>query len=445
MYRPSRLCRLGELLRGTFGLEGRYIIYLHNQATILCWPFHVWGMGKHLREDDVFISTSTADAETFSHSFERSRVEVVPFTVSGLKSAYPVPPAAGSFVPFIYAGRVSAQKNLHTLIYAFRCLKDAHPELPWRLTIYGKDDHLGSPNMGMRSSGYGESLQKLTRLLGLEEQVRFMGYVERASLNRVLSRRKHVVVSASLHSDENFGMAQFRAICAGNPAVLTRWGGYADFRERFGGRVLLAPVERTERGPWVDPERLAGLLWRAARVYRNPGRSPGRGAGSGQLSRVPEYYHEARIEERLLAMAVEDVSPGPLLRMTPLARKILRKRALFEKRSLAREKIFESYSDSDARVPFEGYRMARAPRPPIAREDLAYRCLPWVVLEARSIRVRDPHRGDLELRLTPPKSEGSRGLELSDWFGTTRQVDRRTVARLEALGYSHALKTGRPS
>ena len=100
-----KLCKIGELLRRQFALDARYFVYLHNQATIACWPLHWWGMGGWLREDDVFVSSSTADAETMKHSFERSRVEIVPFTLSDLKLPLcPVPLASKTLVRFRLCG-----------------------------------------------------------------------------------------------------------------------------------------------------------------------------------------------------------------------------------------------------------------------------------------------------------------------------------------------------
>jgi glycosyltransferase involved in cell wall biosynthesis len=428
-----KLCKIGELLRKSFGVEGRYFIYLHNQATILCWPFHNWGMGKYFRQDDVFVSTSSADADTFRHSFEKGRVEVVPFTVPGLKEAYRVSKSCSSVIPFIYAGRLSAQKNLHTLLYAFRLLSDREPALAWRLTVYGKDDNLGSPNMGMGSKGYGAYLKRLARQLGIGDRVEFKGYRERASLHRELARQRHVTVSAGLHSDENFGMAQFHSLYRGNLAVLTRWGGYADFGKHFGKRVLLAQVEETPRGPWVDPANFTALLGRAARAYA-AGRSGGeaRSGTVARLARVPAHYREGRISARLLALATERPSPGPRLRMTRLAKRILAKQAQFEKHAPGSGRIFESYSDPDAKILFRGYRMSalRSRRGPEA----ALRCLPWVSLKQRSILVRDPHRGDFELRA--PRAGDRPSVLVTDWSGRVRKVEASAAEKLRSLGYS---------
>ncbi|MEQ1878947.1 MAG: glycosyltransferase, partial [Bdellovibrionia bacterium] len=248
-----KLCRIGELIRKTFGLEGRYIIYLHNQATILCWPIHIWGMGRELRTTDVFISTCKPDARAFQYSFDGARIETVPFTIQGLKKEYRAAPLNRKELPFVYVGRISDQKNLHTLIYAFRIFREKNPDTKWRLDIFGRDDDLGSPNMGLYASFYSAYLRKLVKLLGLQKYVRFRGYRKRELIQREIQRRRHIAVSASLHSDENFGMAPFRSLIFGNLAVLTRWGGYSDFSERFGSQVFPVEAEESAKGPYVDP------------------------------------------------------------------------------------------------------------------------------------------------------------------------------------------------
>lgn len=426
-----KLCKIGELLRKNFGLDARYFIYLHNQATIACWPFHVWGMGEFLREDDVFISTSTADRLTFKHSFENARVEIIPFTIPGLKPERAVPKPHPTEIPFVYVGRLSAQKNLHTLIYAFRLFCDANPSHRGRLVIYGKDDNLGSPNMGMTSKSYGKSLKKLSGILGLKDRVDFKGYRNRAHIQKSLNRWCHVSVSASLHSDENFGMAQFNSISKGNLAVLTRWGGYADFRKNFGSQVFLAPVEEASRGPWVDPVKFAMLLGQAAESYRK------REFRSAKIV-LPDCYQEKNISAALLKLATEGSQPKERLAMTSFAQRILKKRLQFKKspRSSKGTQIFQSYADADAKILFKAYGMSRS----IQQWEVnraGVRCFPWVDVKAHSLLIRDPHRGDFEL----PLKENLKGstVPLKDWYGQTRQVSRKTASRLVSLGVSHPL------
>jgi glycosyltransferase involved in cell wall biosynthesis len=427
-----KLCRIGQLLRERFALDARYFIYLHSQATILCWPFHAWGMGAFLRTDDVFLSSSIPDARTFRLSFEQSRVEVVPFTIPGLRARYRLPPSSRGEIPFIYAGRISAQKNLHTLIYAFRLFRDAHPEVPWRLLVFGTDDNLGSPNMAMRSMHYGAALQKLARLLKLEDRIAFRGHQRRSRLNRALSVRRHIAVSASIHSDENFGMAPFRSLCRGNLAVLTHWGGFADFGRQFAGLVLPVAVREAEKGPWVDPVGLAALLHRAADRYRRAVRRRTR-----LRVQVPRYYLEAHISARLRTLALEGRrGPAPrILRMTRLAARILEKRERFARGNPRSERIFASYSDPDTRALFRSYLMRR--QKAARRAPLSLLCCPWVRVVSHGFRAYDLHRGTSELKLSGPGRPARGSVLVSDWFDGRARVSRADALRLLSFGWAH--------
>jgi hypothetical protein len=272
--------------------------------------------------------------------------------------------------------------------------------------------------MGISSSGYGESLAKLAKQLSLDDRVTFEGYRDRSEIHRVLDSKRHIAVSSSLHSDENFGMAQFRSIVSGNLAVLTRWGGYADFGKNFPKQVRMAPVLETPRGPWVDPVGFSKLLEAAAKTYRSE---------SPKVAATPSCYLEKRITEHLRKLATDSWKSGARLEMTPLAKRILKKRSLFEKKDPNR--IFESYADPDTKTPVRGYLMSSAKDR--ALRVGALRCSPWVSIGTRAIQVRDPHRGDLDFKIVP------RGpVSVTDWAGKSARVDRSTAKRLLSLGYT---------
>src|SRR5581483_11473012 len=158
---------------------------------------------------------------------------------------------------FVYVGRISEQKNLHNLLHALSILREREPNLRWTLEVYGKPDRWGSPNMGFRMKNYLGFLRRLSRALGIDDRVRWRGFVRRERLDPLIARRPHVFVSARLHSDEDFGVAALKSLCAGQPAVLSAWGGHLDLRRRFPGQVRLVPVYRSGIGPFVD----VGRLW----------------------------------------------------------------------------------------------------------------------------------------------------------------------------------------
>src|SRR5262249_47600709 len=135
------------------------------------------------------------------------------------------------------------------------------------LEVFGGEDGLGSPNMGISSIGYGERVRSLSQRLRLDEIIRFHGHTKRETIAERLGGARHVFVSASVQSDEDFGMAAFRYLCGGNQAVLTDWGGHAVLRTNFGAAVESVPVHAAVSGPWVEPNALACGLERAVQAY----------------------------------------------------------------------------------------------------------------------------------------------------------------------------------
>src|SRR5207253_2174201 len=72
-------------------------------------------------------------------------------------------------------------------------------------------------------------------------------------------------VSPSLHIGENFGLAAFRSLAAGNPAVLSSWGGHRDLGRLFKTSARCVPVRSSRWGPVVSPFELASAMKKALR------------------------------------------------------------------------------------------------------------------------------------------------------------------------------------
>lgn len=386
-----KMARVGKVLRESLGLEARYFIYLHNQATIACWPFHAWGLANHLREDDVFLSSCKLDQEAFSLSFEKARSELIPFTEpphfeDHKKTAAPSDP---NEVPFVYVGRISEQKNLHTLIYAFSLFLKSHPSYRGQLRIYGGEDHLGSPNMGKVSASLAEILRDLCDTLDVKERVQFLGFRPREEIQRHLSQTEHIFVSPSLHSDENFGMAAFYSLTLGQQVVLSRWGGHVDFADHFEQQVKLVNVYGDQMGPWVDPYEFARAMSEAHKDI--PLRIQ---------ALTPVRYKESSVAESLYKLAIEKTPSGPLLKPSELTKKVLEKREIYSSDNPCR--IFDSYEDSLAQQFFNAYGMrsfdfkSSSPR--------SLKLPPWVHIEGNQVIIKDPHRGH---KTVPISSKGA--------------------------------------
>jgi len=411
----ARIGKVASRLRSQFGLEARFFVHLHNQATIACWPFHVWGLGAVLRQDDVFISSCQRDAETQALAFINPRTEVIPFTLPDPVSATSSDLTL-SDPNLVFVGRLSVQKNLHSLLYAFKIFLDSNPSYTGRLVFIGGEDGLGSPNMGMKSVGYAEWLKNLCGILGLSSRVEFRGFIIRAQLHQELADLPHIFIAPSLHSDENFGMAAFRSLCAGNAAVLTDWGGHADFTVHFAGQVFTCPVYGTDSGPWTAPTELAHAI-KTAWLEKSCARE------------VPQYYSTRSVSDALFKLATEPLKPLSPLAASPLAIRILKQRQSHLELSKDPCKIFSDYADPLVRPFLEGYGMSA---PEFSEQKITKLLVhPWGKLHGRKLLLNDPHRGCNEMSLD---SEGA--INLRDHFGSSTAIDRAQATAILNRGWA---------
>lgn len=121
------------------------------------------------------------------------------------------------------------QKNYHTLLRAHAMLIEKFPEL--RLFIAGREIDID----------YAQSLRKLSRELGLEENVVFMGHVETDELME-LYRSCRVFVFPSLV--ESFGMPLLEAMAVGAPIACSNTAAMPEVLGDTG--VYFDPKDKTD-------------------------------------------------------------------------------------------------------------------------------------------------------------------------------------------------------
>lgn len=142
------------------------------------------------------------------------------------------PATAGGHVDrrrVVFAGRVVAPKGVGVLIRAARLL-DAE------VVICGDGFGLGA-------------MQRLARRLGVDQQVRFTGWLSPEALARELAEAS-IVVMPSLWP-EPFGLVGIEALAAGRPVVASATGGVADWLEDGVSGLCVKPG---------DPSALARAL-----------------------------------------------------------------------------------------------------------------------------------------------------------------------------------------
>lgn len=153
---------------------------------------------------------------------------------------------------FIYAGRISQQKNIIWTLEAFLIFANKNSNAT--LLIAGEFDDIGSQMLGMPTA-LGFSFSKVQKFLlsvptHIKNRIRFLGDCSSAELFK-LYHAADAFISLSTYHDEDYGMAPAEAMSLGLPCVLTDWGGYSSFSVGNENCHLIT-VELGARGFEVD-------------------------------------------------------------------------------------------------------------------------------------------------------------------------------------------------
>lgn len=173
--------------------------------------------GRRLSRADRVVCTSAVERSEYLRLGIGDKACIVPNIVD-LRKVEPNRQAfraqynlSSNFV-IMYAGRVLPIKGIDLTIHAFSKLASKH--LDARLVIVG-------PSEG----GYGERLKQLVTVLGLQNQVRFLGTLEGDSYWNAIAGADLFVLNS--HS-ENFGLAAAEALGLGVPVLLSDQVGIAE-------------------------------------------------------------------------------------------------------------------------------------------------------------------------------------------------------------------------
>ncbi len=138
---------------------------------------------------------------------------------------------------FIYAGRISMQKNFEILVQCFEQVLKKSP-VKSKLIIVGHFDEFGDPLFGKYwAFGYLELilLKYLNRNI---KNIHFIPSVDQKELASLFNAADGFI-SASTHHDEDFGLAAAQALACGCHALLSNWGGHKQFKNLLPKDVTL--------------------------------------------------------------------------------------------------------------------------------------------------------------------------------------------------------------
>lgn len=396
-----KIAKTLDILRRRLGIDSRLFIELHNMATIACWPFHEWGLGETFKSSDIFISTCCYDRDALKLVYPEGKCELFPFSAIELDKV-PLKKVFKSSTIFAYVGRISVQKNLQTLLASLNLLEDQDFECH----IYGAEDGLGSPNMEDYPEKYLDYLKDLACDLGLEKRVYFKGHYPRAKLYEELHDPNVILVSPSLHSDENFGMALFRGLLSGQRIVCSDWGGHGDFVKYFPKQTVTVPVFETAKGPQLSPFDFKIALEKSLKL-------------SCQNPFLPEYYDQKNLSRKIQDLATASTGESVSLERSTLANSIHKKRTEYLKDEGNKAcKIFQNYSDPLVQPFFKAYGM-KGCRRNIDKLVL----VPWAQVTEKEILIKDFHRGFETYRLGGE-------VEIRTWFGEKFKITHKTFQKM---------------
>jgi len=191
---------------------------------------------RYLRSNDIIVGNCDGDVGITSKFFTNAQIRKLPFSIDETTFCPIDEPqrrairAEMRFKPsdkvLLYCGRISLEKNLHTLLRIFSVLQDLVPDI--HLVVAGDPAMIQFQAMGVYPlSSTGMLMKLITELRINPEQVHFIGGKGTTQL-RDLYAMADVLVNLTLHHDENFGLAQVEALACGTPVVGTSWGGLKD-------------------------------------------------------------------------------------------------------------------------------------------------------------------------------------------------------------------------
>ena len=190
-----------------------------------------------LRQQNVFDAFVTP-SPSMKRWLENEGIGPVEVISNACRLREPRAPLSGDPI-LAFAGRLSEEKGIGTMIRAFAEIQDAVPGV--RLWIAGDGPE-------------GASLKRLAREVGIEARTDFFGALPFEEMDRRFERAWAQIVPSKW--DEPFGMVAIEALMRGTAVVASNTGGPGDIVEEGESGVLFPPG---------DVSALAGAMLKVAR------------------------------------------------------------------------------------------------------------------------------------------------------------------------------------
>lgn len=211
-----------------------------------------------LRPSDCLVVNCSSEARLLKAFFPKSKLRVreIPLPVNESIFTYPKNSKKNQLrkslnLPknekiLLYAGRISSQKNIVSLLSVFRQIRELQQNV--KLIVLGDADEVGVPHFPKRSPRrYIVSVSEAVNSLGIESAVEFRPAVSQTDLAGYF-QACDVHVSLSVHSGEDFGYSIAQGLACGIPTIVTKWGGGVDLSNVSSG----VSVSTSVAGPMID-------------------------------------------------------------------------------------------------------------------------------------------------------------------------------------------------
>lgn len=307
-----------------------WIFYLHGLATFGMWPAFIFGLRDCFLKHDKFIGTCPGDQHCLAEVFEDFHYDQIPFYLLPIKEQKIE--LTENKINFHYMGRISPQKNIIDMIKGLALFLKIEPETT--LHIFGEEDHLGHPNMGIEEKNYFKKIKLKIDELNIKDHIKFYGKVKREQLQYLLNTlnpQSNFFISCTSHSDENFGMAAFRALKSNWSCLLSSWGGHKNFLKYYKNQTTSLKLSFENGKPFVDKNEIAKKM--ETLVY------------SEKKTDHTSYFEYDHCKELALKVLNSLEKNEQVLNQTKLIKDLLERK---EKHIFKKQQIFSGYEDEKA-------------------------------------------------------------------------------------------------
>ena len=178
-------------------------------------------VSAYMRKVNKIICVSRTEKEILIDKFKlpRDKIEVIynGVDIEKIRSFKSKRIPNQNEVSILYFGRLEKYKNVHIVIEALKYLPDT-----FVLYIVGKGP-------------YETELRKLTRKLGLENRVKFLGFLPEEELYTLLHS---IDVVVNLSDIEAFGIMVIESLAAGKPVIVNNKLGLKELAGYFRGGIV---------------------------------------------------------------------------------------------------------------------------------------------------------------------------------------------------------------